>query len=34
MDKVKFSFDSKKEKIIEFQEKNITILPYLKESLN
>ena len=32
MDKVKFSFDSKKEKIIEFQEKNIAILPYLKES--
>jgi hypothetical protein len=33
MDKIKFSFDSKKEKIIEFQEKNITILPYLKESI-
>jgi hypothetical protein len=34
MDKIKFSFDSKKEKSIEFQEKNIIKIFLLKNQLN
>ncbi len=33
MDKIKFSIEDKREKVIEFQKNDIRILPYLQENV-